>query len=315
MKKTFVALLCVMASVAVHAQPQARTTAPPNPSAAEQELLGELHRKLQAELERAVAGFDGVMGIAVKDLAGTEAFTVNADMMFPQASSIKIPVLIELFRQAQTGTVKLAERVEVTKAMMAGGSGVLQNFGDGASALSLRDLAVLMIVLSDNTATNILIDRVGMEKVNGMLTHYGLRRTRLQRRMLDTEAQRAGRENLSTPLEMIWLLNLLHQGKILNAENTAAMMEILSYPKNTPLRRGLPAGVRLANKPGGLTGVSCDSGIVFLEGRPYAISVMTTYGSLGDEDGAARTIGEVSKRVFEYFKRLQSSNAMGVRVR
>lgn len=315
MRMIFVALLCVMAGVAAHAQPQARTTPPPSPSTAEQELLGELHRKLQAELERAVAEFDGVMGIAVKDLAGTEAFTVNADSVFPQASSIKIPVLIELFRQAQTGSVKLDERVAVSKAMMAGGSGVLQNFGDGASALSLRDLAVLMIVLSDNTATNILIDRVGIDKVNGMLTHYGLRQTRLQRRMLDTAAQQAGRENLSTPLEMVWLLNLLNQGKILNAENTAAVMEILIYPKNSPLRRGLPAGVRMANKPGGLTGVSCDSGVVLLEGRPYAISVMTTYGPLGEEDGAARAIGEVSKRVFEYFKRLQSSNPLGVRVR
>ncbi|MGH9795709.1 MAG: serine hydrolase, partial [Candidatus Acidiferrales bacterium] len=147
------------------------------------------------------AEFDGVMGIAVQDLNGGDAFTVNAEMVFPQASSIKIPVLIELYRQMQAGSVKLDERVEVKKSLVAGGSGVLQNFGDGTSSLSLRDLAVLMIVLSDNTATNILIDRVGMEQVNGMLAHYGLRRTRLQRRMLDTEAQQAGRENLSTPLE------------------------------------------------------------------------------------------------------------------
>jgi beta-lactamase class A len=287
----------------------------PAPAPRDEELLGQLHKKVQEELERAAQQFDGVMGIAVKDLGGADAFTVNADAVFPQASSIKIPVLIELYRQAQTGTVKLDERVEIRQALKAGGSGVLQHFGDGGSALTLRDLAVLMIVLSDNTATNILIDRVGMEKVNGMLQHHGLRKTRLQRRMLDTEAQQAGRENLSTPLEMVWLLGLLHQGKLLNQPNTAAVIEILSYSKNTPLRRGLPGNVQLANKPGGLAGVACDSGIVYLEGRPYAISVMTTFGSASDADAGPAAIGEVSKRVYEYFRRVAASNALGVRVR
>ncbi len=312
MKKLPLLLIGMLLTCASPALAQA--PAPPAPRQSE-ELLGQLHSKLQRELERAVEQFDGVMGIAVKDLGGSEAFTVNADTVFPQASSIKIPVLLELYRQAQTGTVKLDERVEISKALLAGGSGVLQNFADGGSALSLRDLAVLMIVLSDNTATNILIDRVGMEKMNGLLAHHGLRQTRLQRRMLDTEAQRAGRENLSTPLEMVWLLGLLHQGKILNAENTAAVIEILSYPKNTALRRGLSGNVRLANKPGSLTGVACDSGIVYLEGRPYAISVMTTYGPAGDAEAGATAITEVSRRVFEYFRRAASSNALGVRVR
>ncbi len=288
--------------------------APATPAPGKEELQGELRSKLQRAVERAAAEFDGVMGIAVKDLIGGDAFTVNADMVFPQASSIKIPVLVELYRQAQAGSVRLDERVEVKKSLVAGGSGVLQNFGDGTSSLSLRDLAVLMIVLSDNTATNVLIDRVGMEKVNGMLAQYGLRRTRLQRRMLDVAAQEAGRENLSTPLEMAGMLGLLHDGKILNAEHTAAVMEILSYPKNTPLRRGLPGGVRLANKPGGLGGVSCDSGIVLLEGRPYAISVMTTFGPVGDAPSGEAAIGEVSRRVYEYFRRVAASNALGVRV-
>lgn len=287
----------------------------PAPAAGDEELLGQLHSKVQAELDRVAEQFGGVMGIAVKDLGGTQAFTVNADTVFPQASSIKIPVLIELYRQSQAGTVKLDERVEIRQALKAAGSGVLQHFGDGGSTLTLRDLAVLMIVLSDNTATNILIDRVGMDKVNGMLQHHGLRKTRLQRRMLDTAAQQAGRENLSTPLEMVWLLGLLHQGKLLNQQNTAAVIEILSYPKSTALRRGLPGNVRLANKPGGLAGVSCDSGIVYLEGRPYAISVMTTFGPAGDPDAGQAAIGEVSRRVFEYFRRAAVSNALGVRLR
>jgi beta-lactamase class A len=233
-------------------------------------------------------------------------------MVFPQASSIKIPVLLELFRQAQAGALKLDERVEVKRALMAGGSGVLLRFSDGGSALSLRDLAVLMIVLSDNTATNILIDRVGMAAVNDMLARNNLRQTRLQRRMLDTEAQRAGKENLSTPAEMVWLLGLLLQGKLLDAAHTAAVIEILKYPKNTPLRSGLLPGVELASKTGGLAGVTCESGIVLLAGRPYVIAVMTTFA--GPQAGADAAITEVSRRVYAHFDRLGKSNTLGVRL-
>jgi len=159
----------------------------------------ELRGKLQRDLEKTTADFDGVMGIAVKDLTSGETFFVNADTVFPQASSIKIPILLELLRQAQAGPeasgLKLDERVELKRALMTGGSGVLLRFGDGTSALSLRDLATLMIVLSDNTATNILIDRVGMDNVNGLLRELGLKETKLQRRMMDVEAGRASREN------------------------------------------------------------------------------------------------------------------------
>jgi len=230
---------------------QAAGTAPP---------IAELRAKLSHDLDQVASSLDGAIGIAVKDLAGGESFFLHADTVFPQASSIKIPILLELLRQAQAGTLRLDERVEVKRAQAVGGSGVLQHFGEGTSALSLRDLAVLMIVLSDNTATNLLIDRVGLENVNDTLKRFGLRQTRLQRRMLDLAASRAGRENLSTPREMAALLELLHQGKVLEAKHAALALEILKYPKDTPLRRGLPAAVELADKPGEMPGVSCDSG-------------------------------------------------------
>ena len=273
--------------------------------------IAELRAKLQRDLDKTAAEFDGAMGIAVKDLISGEVFLVNADTVFPQASSIKISVLLELMRQAQSGKVKLEERVELRRAMMTGGSGVLLRFGDGTSALSLRDLATLMIVHSDNTATNILIDRVGMENVNALLRELGLKETKLQRRMMDAEARRAGRENLSTPREMVTLFELLKKGKVLDELRTALTIEILKHAKDTPLRRGVPPEVEVANKPGDLPGVACDSGIVLLAGRSYAISVMTTYGR--DEDAADRAITAVSRTVFAYFERLARSNAYGAR--
>lgn len=279
---------------------------PPN------ERAMDLRAKTQKQLEQIVASFDGVMGLATKDLTTGETLNVNPDMVFPQGSAIKIPVLLELYRQAQAGTLRLDEKVEVKKAQMVGGSGVLQHLSDGGSALSLRDLAVLMIVLSDNTATNILIDRVGLAHVNDMLARANLRQTKLQRKMIDTESSRAGRENLSTPAEMIWLLGLLHQGKLLDAAHTASVVEILKLPKNTPLRRGIPGNVELASKPGGLAGVACESGIVLLAGKPYAVAVMTTYA--GPQAAADEAIAEVSRRAYAYFERLARSNPLGVRV-
>lgn len=281
--------------------------ATPNP------LTAILAEKLQQKLERIAADFDGVLGVAVQDLRSGQTFRVQADVVFPQASSIKIPILIELYRQAQQGRIHLRERIELRQSQMIGGSGVLQRFGDGTSALALRDLAMLMIVLSDNTATNLLIDRLGMDSVNALLRDNGMTNSRLQRRMMDVDAGRASRENLSTPREMTELLERLYRGRLLDAEHTAQVLEVLSYPKPSPLRTGLPAHIPLANKPGSIPGVRCDSGLVLLEQRPYAISVMTTYAA--DEETAQRTIAEISRLVFSYFERLASANHFGARQR
>ena len=276
--------------------------------------VGDLRAKLGRELNQIAASFDGAIGIAVKDFTSGDVLAVNADTIFPQASSIKVAVLIELLRQSQAGTLKLDERVEIKKAQFVGGSGVLQGFADGTSSLSLHDLAVLMINLSDNTATNILIDRLGMAKVNDTLAGLRLSQTRLERRMIDLDAERQGRENLSTPREMTTLYDLLFHGKALDEKHTGMALEILKMPKDplSPLGRGLPADVPVAEKPGELNGVRCDSGIVLLEGRPYAISVMTTYAA--EDDAAAHTISDISRRVYSYFERQARANAHGVRV-
>jgi beta-lactamase class A len=269
----------------------------------------ELRLKLMRQLEQVAASFDGVLGLAAKDLTSGEMLRINAGLTFPQASSIKMAILIELFRQVQECKVSLSERVEIRHAQTTGGSGILNHFAEGGSAISLGDLAVLMIQLSDNSATNIIIGRVGMANINATLSRLGFERTKLQRVMMDQEAQRNDHENLSTPAEMALLLERLVQGKILDAEHTAAALEILKYEKDTPLRAGLPAGAALADKPGSMPGVRCDSGIVFLGKRAYVIAVMTTFAK--DERAAEHAITEVSRRVYDYFERVSRSNSFG----
>jgi beta-lactamase class A len=274
-------------------------------------LQADLRAKLAADLNRTATSYDGVMGIFLKDLTSGETFAVNADTVFPQASSIKIPILIELMRQAQAGKLNLSEGVEIHRASLVTGSGVLQFFSEGGSTISLRDLATLMVVLSDNSATNLIIDRVGMENVNTMLDGLGLNKTRLARKMIDIAAEQADRENRSTPRQMATLVESLNAGKLLDAEHTKMTLEILEYPKDSPLRAGVPPTITVAEKPGSLNGAQCDSGIVFLEGRPYVISVMTTFNPT-DGDTA---VTSVSARVFSYFDRLAHANAYGVHVR
>lgn len=271
----------------------------------------ELAAKLDRNLTDLAGSFDGVVGIFARDLATGRTFALNADIVFPQASTIKIAILIELLRQAQAGELQLTERIAVARAKMVPGSGTLQHFGDGTSQLSLRDLAVLMIVDSDNTATNILIERVGMERVNRMLRGHGLTQTLLARLMFDMEGFRAGRDNLSTPREMATLLERLWRGEILDPAHRDLALEFLSYDKETPLRRGVPSRVRVANKPGWRTGVRADAGLVLIEGRPYSIAVMTTFNA--DADAAGQLVEEVSRRVFSYFDRVARSNRWGAR--
>jgi beta-lactamase class A len=157
-----------------------------------------------------------------------------------------------------------------------------------------------MVAVSDNTAANILIDRVGRDNVNAMLRGLGLSKTMLSRKMMDIAAAQRGDENVATPREMVELLEAIYKGKILKTESTKELIKQLSTPKPSYIPRGLPDSVQVANKPGELEGVRTDSGIVFAANRPFAISVMTAYA--GDERAAERAISEIAREAYHYFE-------------
>jgi beta-lactamase class A len=189
-----------------------------------------------------------------------------------------------------------------------GGGGVLQVLGDRVS-LTWRDLAVLMMGWSDNEATNVLIDRVGMDAVNRRLDALELPRTRLRRRMMDLDAARQGRENVSTPAEMLRLAETLYRGRGLSPARAKDLFDVGAVEKDSPFRRPLPASLRVMDKPGSLEGVRCVTAVVDLPGRPYAAAIMTTY-LRRDEDGEA-AIRDVSAALFETFDRLARSSEHG----
>lgn len=252
---------------------------------------------------------DGLLGLAIKDLATGRTIVINENEIFPQASSIKIAVLLEVLKQAEEGQLKLDEFINLTPEAKVGGGLILAYLGYPSLKMSIRDLAVLMVVLSDNTATNLLIDRVGMKNVNSRLKSLGLNQTRLERKMMDVKAAEEGRENISTPYEMMTLLEKIYKGQLLSLSHRQEFFNILALPKDSPLQQAVPEGVIVADKPGELEAVRCDSGLVFLKKHPYIICVMTTY--LKSEAEGNATIKQIGQAAFSYFDRLERSSEYG----
>ena len=281
--------------------------AAPAAPAAPAEKQAALWDKLRARIEAVDRGLDGVLGISVKDLKGGMTFELRPQEPFPQASSIKLAVLYELYRQAEEGRVDLGEITRPPLPRVAGG-GVLQVLGDKVS-LTWRDVAVLMMGWSDNAATNVLIDRVSMDAVNRRLDGLGLHATRLRRKMMDLDAARRGDENVSNPGEMRQLVEAMYAGTGLSRERARDMMAVVAVPKDSPFRVPLPETLVVADKPGSLEAVRCVTAIVDLPGRPYAVSIMTTY-LRRDADGEA-AIREISAALYDTFDRLSRSSDLG----
>lgn len=270
-----------------------------------------LRARLEHQIHTIADSVDGVVGVAIQDPESGEAFAVNGDVVFTQASAIKLPLLVELFRQVDEGRQDLDEIVTLSTRDVVPGSGVLQQLTPGRVRLPLRDVATLMITVSDNTATNIIIDRVGMDNVNETMVRLGLPRTKLQRKMMDLEAVEADRENLSTPNEQARLLSLIHHGEVLSAASRDELLRILSIPKSSRIRALLPQDVRVAHKTGGVPGVSVDVGIVYLDGRPFIVSTMVNW--VIDTADAERAMSEIALAAYQYYERLASSNSYGHR--
>jgi len=285
---------------------QTSTVSPPSTP---NEKLQVLWQKLESTIHDIDQHLDGVMGVAIEDLTTGDHFFLHENEAFAQASSIKITVLAQLYLQAQQGKLKLTDPYTVQASDLVPDSDIMGGLTPGVTRITLRDLATMMVAVSDNSATNVLIDRVGMDSVNSMLDSLGLSHTRLRRKMMDLKAAAEGRENVSTPREMMTLLDAIYRGKVLNKESTADFFRMLSTNKSSWIPRDLPADLKIANKPGSLEGVRNDSGVVFVEGRPYVICVMTAF--LHDERDGEDAISKVSLAAWRMFDRLSRASEYG----
>jgi len=280
----------------------------PSPASELPARPAELLAKLRARVASVDARLDGVLGVYVRDLRSGATIEVRPDEAFPTASSIKLAVLHELYRQADEGRIDLSEATRPPVPRVQGG-GVLQQLGDRVS-LTWRDLAVLMMGWSDNEATNVLVRKVGLDAVNRRLDGLGLAGTRLRRLMMDTTAARRGDENVSTPRELARLAEVVARGDGLSPERAKDQLAVaLVADETSPFRRGLPEGTRAVTKPGALEGVRCEAAYVDLPGRPYSAAVMTAY--LRRETDGDEAIAEISAALHDTFDRLARGSEYG----
>ena len=269
-----------------------------------------LWQKLEETVRETDHHLQGVMGVAILDLTSGDKFLLNADEVFPQASSIKICVLTDLYRQNQQGgNAHLADPYTVRAEDLVPDSDIMGGLTLGVTRVTNRDLATMVVAVSDNSATNVLIDRVGMENVNSLMDSLGLHNTRLRRKMMDLNAAKQGRENVSTPREMMTLLEAIYRGRVLNPAMTTDLLKMLATHKDSPIRKALPDNVRAADKPGELEAVRNDSGIIYATNRPFILCVMTTY--LQRERDGEEAISRITRAAWEMFERLGRASEFG----
>ncbi|MFQ5857319.1 MAG: serine hydrolase [Anaerolineae bacterium] len=270
-----------------------------------------------AELARA---FSGTLGVAARRLDSDErcpepvegTIGFNARERFPTASCIKVPILVELFRQAKAGALDLGEEIVLRAEDQVPGTGVLKDLQPGLR-LTLEDLATLAITVSDNTAANLLIDRVGQGSINARIAVLGMRDTYLGTKFVFDAPER----NVGTPADFCRLLTLLARRAILDRTTCDGLLAVLSrqqyvdyIPRYLPFNRfaeefGLPQEVRIANKVGMLAGVTNDMAVVALPTVRYVLVIFTRDCQdtrFGPDNEGARLVAEVSRLVYDHFR-------------
>jgi beta-lactamase class A len=268
----------------------------------------ELIDRLRDRIERQAAALDGVAGVYVEDLTSGATIAIRADTRFAQASAIKVPILFELLARADEKSIDLDRRARRPAAT--GMGGILENLSPEAE-LSARDLAVLMIVQSDNGATNELIDRLGLERVTARMAALGLPHTLLRRKMLDTAAAKSGRENVSTPREMAVLAKRVHDRRGLSKASADELRRLLGVWSSDPFRNGIGegAGAAVFEKPGELPGVRTSVALVELPKRAYVVAIATA--ALADDLDGDTFVTTLSRAIFETFDRIARMNEAG----
>ena len=285
---------------------------------------------LAARVENRIAGFDGSVGVYAKNLKSGARFERDADEIFATASVFKIPVMIELFRRAERGDLRLDERLKLptTGISRSVATGALRYLHD-APELSLLDYCRLMIVLSDDVATDLLMTVVDPAAITRTMARLGFPHTRvaanltvmhyrmagidatvataendalLRSRVLAGELQPVGLAdrtligNVTTPREMGTILERLHRGEIVSQKSSTEMLEILTHAAGRGMiPRHLPRETVVAHKTGGTWRVKADVGIVSPKTAPIVVSIFTYYDP--KEKDAANVIADVAHLV------------------
>ncbi len=264
-----------------------------------------MEEEITQKLSEKIRSSPAEIGLAIRGVDFDWQVDIHSDIVFRSASVIKVPLLAALFWLSERGEIDWREKIPLRDCDRTPGSGILRELHTGLE-LSLHDLAVLMIVLSDNTATNMLIDRVGVEKVQEFLQRVGFRHTTLQRKMYDFAAAEQGKENLCCAAEIADLLKWMAQGEIRAVDGTPLvsssgcerMLNIMQeqfYRDQIPYL--LPDEAKVANKTGEISGHHHDSAVIWMPAGCFTLVVLTR--GFENRRTAARFISETALMVYE----------------
>lgn len=294
--------------------------------------------RLRAHLQELVSAFPGTMGVAVRDIETGQTIAINGDKLFPLASAYKIPILVEVFRQAEAKKFSLEDRIELTDRDRTLGSGILTLLSPGLRP-TIKDLATLMIILSDNQATDMLLNKVGPENVTATMHSLGLRNIRVDRTtfemirdylaLIDDSAAGKTKEQLmsrprldvatpervakadadfarigkdvASPLDMARLLEKIVKGEAASETSCQQMMTILNRQQfNHRLPRYLPESVGFAHKTGTIGSTTNDAGVMFIRDHPIALVVFTVDKRAGRGE-VEEQMGRLARVVYDFF--------------
>ncbi len=269
-------------------------------------------RGLEARLAPLVKAHKGTVAIAVKHLETGETYYLNADDVMPTASLIKVAVLIEAYLQADEGKFKLTDKLTLRESDKVPGSGILTyHFSEGA-ALPLRDAVRLMIAFSDNTATNLVLDKVGIANVNKRMAGWGLKETRINAKVFrggttSVDPARTRRYGLgsTTAREMAKLFEELGAGdRLRSALKQAVLGHLKKNEDKQKFTRFLPAGLVVAHKDGAVSDARTDAGILYTPAGAVVVCVLTNENvdrRWVNDNGGNLLCARVAKEVHDYF--------------
>lgn len=270
---------------------------------------------IEAELEALFARAGGRYAVAAEDLQTGEQILVRHRERFHAASTMKTPVMVELYRQAEVGELRLDDRIEVRNSFrsIVDGSPYSMQLGDDSDdsvyglvgrSVSYRHLIHQMITRSSNLATNILIEQADARRVTATMRRLGMDSIEVLRGVEDGKAFAAGLNNTTTAHDLLVLFRRLGRGEAVSRQADAEMLDILfaqEWRDKLPAR--LPAGVRIAHKTGNITGVEHDGGLLELpDGRRFVIVILSR--EVPDAAAARDTIARAARLIHDHFARV-----------
>lgn len=315
----FAVLLAFTAAAQEKLAPAAGTAGPPTPAGAPR--LG----RLKLQIERLIAREDGQVGVAVKHLESGLGVAVNGDQSFPMASTFKVPILVELMYQVQEGRFSLDDAISIQPSDQHVGSGLISKLAAPGVKLSVLNLAQLMMMISDNSATDILLEKVGAANVNARLKGLGIEGISVDRTcqllIADLEAAYQGVKtpedaraaivkfsgdprDQATPLAMNSLLEKIHKKEIVDAATSDRIIEIMLKCETGSGRilGNLPLPTKLAHKTGTIAGTVNDCGLIYLpDGAGTVALTVFTKNFTEETSGVEAVIAKIARFVYDAF--------------